>query len=101
MFAVRGCSAYISSDNGYEFTSSEVKTFLEESCVDTLFKEPGSLWENGYVESFNARMRDELLNDEIFLHIDGMRYVVNRWTMVYNHYRPYSSAWCMTPTEFA
>ena len=44
-------------------------------------------------------MRDELLNDEIFLHIDGMRYVVNRWTMVYNHYRPYSSLWCMTPTE--
>jgi putative transposase len=101
LFAVRGCPAYLRSDNGSEFTSSAVKTFLKEASVDTLFIEPGSPWENGYVESFNARMRDELLNGEIFLHIDEMRYVVNRWRMDYNHYRPHSSLGYMIPAEFA
>ena len=49
--------------------------------MDTLFIEPGSPWENGYVESFNSRMRDELLDGELFLHIDEMKYVVERWRM--------------------
>ena len=101
LFAVRGCPAYLRSDNGSEFTSSVVKEFLKEAGVDTLFIEPGSPWENGYVESFNARMRDELLNGEIFLHIDETRYIVNRWRMDYNHYRPHSSLRYMTPAEFA
>ena len=101
LFAVRGCPAYLRSDNGSEFTSSAVKRFLREAGVDTLYIEPGSPWENGYVESFNARMRDELLNGEIFLSLDEMRYVVNRWRMDYNHYRPHSSLRYMTPVEFA
>ena len=79
---------------------------LQISCFlllteTTEFIEPGSPWENRYVESFNARMRDELLNNEIFLHIDEMRYVVNHWRMDYNHYRPYSSLQYITPAEFA
>ncbi len=74
---------------------------LEELGVETLFVEPGSPWENGYVESFNSRMRDELLNGELFLHIDEMKYVVERWRMDYNHYRPHSSLGYMTPAGFA
>jgi putative transposase len=69
--------------------------------VDTLFFEPGSPWENGYAESFNSRMRDELLDGELFLHLDETKYVVERWRMDYNHYRPHSSLGYMTPAGFA
>ena len=58
-------------------------------------------WENGYVESFNSKLRDELLNRELFLHIDELRYVANRWRMDYNHYRPHSSLDYMAPAAFA
>ena len=64
---------------------------LEERGVDALFIEPDSPWENGYVESFNNRMHDELLDGELFSHIDEMKYVVERWQMDYNHHRPHSS----------
>ena len=101
LFLVRGCPAYLRSDNGSQFTAERVKTFLEDLGVDTLFIEPGSPWENGYVESFNSRMRDELLDGELFLHIDEMKYVVERWRMDYNHYRPHSSLGYMTPAGFA
>jgi len=82
-------------------TAARVKGFLEDLGVDTLFVEPGSPWENGYVESFNSRMRDELLDGELFLHIDEMKYVVERWRMDYNHYRPHSSLGYMTPAGCA
>ena len=62
---------------------------------------PGSPWENGYVESFNSKLRDELLNRELFLHIDELRYVVDRWRMDYNHYRPHSSLGYMSPAAFS
>jgi putative transposase len=101
LLLVRGCPAYIRSDNGSEFTAWRVKRFLKDLGVQTLFIEPGSPWENGYVESFNSRMRDELLDGELFLHIDEMKYVVERWRMDYNHYRPHSSLGYMTPAGFA
>jgi putative transposase len=101
LFLVRGCPAYLRSDNGSQFTAKRVQRFLEEMRVDTLFIEPGSPWENGYVESFHSRMRDELLDGELFLHIDEMKYVVERWRMDYNHYRPHSSLSYMTPVGFA
>ncbi len=101
LFLVRGCPAYLGSDNGSQFTASRVKRFLKDLGVDTLFIDPGSPWENGYVESFNSRMRDELLDGELFLHIDEMKYVVERWRMDYNHYRPHSSLGYMTPAGFA
>jgi len=101
LFLVRGCPAYLRSDNGSQFTARRVKRFLKDMGVDTLFIEPGSPWENGYAESFNSRMRDELLNGELFLHIDEMKYVVERWRMDYNHYRPHSSLGYMTPAGFA
>ena len=92
---------YIRSDNGPEFIADKVKKFLLKSGVETLYIEPGSPWENGYIESFNSRLRDELLNGEIFLHIDELRYVAERWRMDYNHYRPHSSLCYMTPAEYA
>ena len=58
-------------------------------------------WENGYVESFIEKLRDELLNRELFLHIDELRYVVDRWRMDYNHYRPHSAPDYMAPAAFA
>jgi len=97
----RGCPAYIRSDNGPEFVSNAVQKWLENSGVDTLFVASGSPWENGYVESFNSKLRDELLNRELFLHIDELRYVADRWRMGYNHYRPHSSLDYMAPAAFA
>ena len=101
LFAVRGCPEYIRSDNGPEFVSNAVQKWLENSGVDTLYVSPGSPWENGYVESFNSKLRDELLNRELFLHIDELRYVADRWRMDYNHYRPHSSLDYMAPAAFA
>ena len=101
LFAVRGCPEYIRSDNGPEFVSNTVQKWLENSGVNTLYVAPGSPWENGYVESFNSKLRDELLNRELFLHIDELRYVADRWRMDYNHYRPHSSLDYMAPAAFA
>jgi putative transposase len=101
LFAVRGCPAYIRSDNGPEFVSKIVQNWIKNCGVDTLYIAPGSPWENGYVESFNSKLRDELLNRELFLHIDELRYVVDRWRMDYNHYRPHSSLNYMAPAAFA
>ena len=101
LFAVRGEPEFIRSDNGPEFVSHAVKKWLDVSGVKTLYVAPGSPWENGYVESFNSKLRDELLNRELFLHIDELRYVTDRWRMDYNHYRPHSSLNYMAPAAFA
>jgi len=101
LFAVRGCPAYIRSDNGPEFISSAVQKWLRQSGVETLYIAPGSPWENGYIESFNSRLRDELLNRELFLSVNELRYVADRWRMDYNHYRPHSSLDYMAPAAFA
>ena len=101
LFVVRGAPEFIRSDNGPEFVSNAVQKWLENSGVDTLYVAPGSPWENGYVESFNSKLRDELLNRELFLHIDELRYVADRWRMDYNHYRPHSSLDYMAPAAFA
>ena len=69
--------------------------------VDTLFIEPDSPWENGCAESFNSRMRDELLDGELFSHLDEVKYVVERWPMDYNHYRPHSNLGYTTLAGFA
>jgi len=99
---VCGCPVYLRSDNGFQFTAEAIKWFLKELSVNTpLFVEPGSLQENGYVESFNNRMPDELLKGELFLHIDEMKYVVERWWMDYNHYQSLSSLSHMTPAGFS
>jgi transposase InsO family protein len=101
LFAVRGEPDYLRSDNGPEFGSKAANRWLEYAAVKTLFVAPASPWENGYVESSNSKLRDELLDGELFLHIDELRYVVDRWRMDYNHYRPHSSLDYMAPAAFA
>jgi len=101
LFAVRGAPSFLRSDNGPEFVSLAVRQWLQHAGVQTLFVAPGSPWENGYVESFNEKLRDELLNRELFLHLEELRYVVERWRMDYNHYRPHSSLGYTSPAAFA
>jgi len=101
LFAIRGRPRYIRSDNGPEFASRAVKNWLAKKKVGTLFIEPGSPWENGYIESFNGKLRDECLNGELFLCFAEARYVVDRWRLDYNHHRPHSRLNWMTPAAFA
>ena len=91
LFVERGTPAYIRSDNGPEFTAKAVRAWLERLEVGTLFIEPGSPWENGYVESFNGRFRDELLNGEIFYTLKEAEVIIERWRRFYNRERLHSS----------
>lgn len=101
LFAVRGAPEHIRSDNGPEFVAQEVTRWLKQAAVQTLFVAKGSPWENGYVESFNSRFRDELLDRELFLGLADARWVVDRWRLDYNHHRPHSALEYQTPAAFA
>lgn len=85
----RGMPAYIRSDNGPEFTAILVREWLARLDVGTHFNEPGSPWENGYVESFNGKLRDELLNGEIFYTLAEARVLIERWRRHYIEVRPH------------
>lgn len=91
LFIERGVPAYLRSDNGPEFTASAVRNWLARLRVQTLFIEPGCPWENGYVESFNGKLRDELLNREIFYTLTEAEVLLERWRVHYNTRRPHSS----------
>ena len=78
------------SDNGPEFTASVVREWLPNVGVKTLFIEPGSPWENGYNESFNGKLRDELLNGGIFYSLKEAQILTERWRREYNTIRPHS-----------
>jgi transposase InsO family protein len=91
LFVQRGTPAYLRSDNGPEFTAHAVREWLQRLGVKTLYIEPGSPWENGYVESFIGKFRDELLDREIFYTIQEGRVLVERWRQHYNRVRPHSA----------
>jgi transposase InsO family protein len=91
LFLERGAPTYLRSDNGSEFTATAVREWLERVGVKTLFIEPGSPWENGYVESFNGKLRDELLNGEIFYTLREAQVITESWRREYNTFRPHSS----------
>jgi len=91
LFILRGIPEHIRSDNGPEFTARAVRKWLERLGVKTLFIEPGSPWENGYIESFNGKMRDELLDREIFTNLQEARVLIEQWRQEYNQVRPHSS----------
>jgi putative transposase len=78
-------------DNGSEFAAKKVRTWLSRLEVKLLFIEPGSPWENGYVESFNGKMRDELLAREIFYSLKEAQILIDMWRREYNTVRPHSS----------
>jgi putative transposase len=91
LFIFRGIPEYIRSDNGPEFTAKAVRSWLERLGVKTLFIEPGSPWENGYIESFNGKLRDELLNREIFTTLTEAKILIEQWRREYNQIRPHSA----------
>ncbi len=79
LFLLRGVPKHIRSDNGPEFTAKRVRDWLGGLGVKTLFIEPGSPWENGYIESFNGKLRDELLNREIFTTLTEAKILIEQW----------------------
>jgi len=91
LFIERGIPEHIRSDNGPEFIAEIIRAWLQRLHVKPLFIEPGSPWENGYIESFNGKLRDELLNGEIFDTITEARVITERWRKRYNTIRPHSS----------
>jgi len=91
LFVFRGIPEHIRSDNGSEFTAKAVRKWLSKLGVKTLFIEPGSPWENGYIESFNGKMRDELLDRELFTTLEEAKVLINQWRGEYNHIRPHSA----------
>ena len=91
LFILRGIPEHIRSDNGPEFTAKAVRKWLERLGVKTLFIEPGSPWENGYIESFNGKLRDELLNGEIFTTLIEAKVLISDWRKEYNQVRPHSA----------
>lgn len=101
LFELRGAPAFVRSDNGPEFIAGAVKAWLEESGSATLYIEPGSPWENAYVESFNGKLEDELLNREEFATLKEAKVLVEDHRLAYNHQRPHSALNYMTPAAFA
>lgn len=91
LFVDRGVPAYLRSDNGPEFIAQAVREWLQRVGIQTLYIEPGSPWENGYLESFNGKLRDELLNVEIFDTLLEAQVLVERWRRHYNTMRPHSA----------
>ncbi len=101
LFIERGVPDHIRSDNGPEFTAKVVREWLRRLKVKTLFIEPGSPWENGYNESFNGKLRDELLNLEIFYTLREAQILIEDWRREYNEFRPHSSLGYRPPAPVA
>ncbi len=91
LFVERGVPAHLRSDNGPELCAKVVRGWLHWLGVRTLFIEPGSPWENGYNESFNGKLRDELLNGEIFFTLKEAQVLIERWRQHYNRIRPHNA----------
>ena len=91
LFVRRGIPEHIRSDNGSEFTAAIVRSWLATLQIRPLYIEPGSPWENGYIESFNGKLRDELLSRELFDSLSEAQVLVERWRQEYNTIRPHSA----------
>ncbi|MGB2965026.1 MAG: IS3 family transposase [Anaerolineales bacterium] len=101
LFLERGVPVHIRSDNGSEFTAKKVREYLSRLEIKPLFIEPGSPWENGYIESFNGKMRDELLAGEIFYSLTEAQIIIEQWRWHYNQIRPHSALGYTPPTPAA
>ena len=101
LFELRGAPAFVRSDNGPEFIAEAVKAWLTANGSATLYIEPGSPWENAYVESFNGKLEDELLDREEFETLTEAKVLVEDHRLAYNHSRPHSALNYMTPAAFA
>jgi transposase InsO family protein len=96
----RGAPAHIRSDNGPEFIARVLRAWMSAAGLETLYIEPGAPWENGYAESFNSKVRDELLNAEEFANLLEAQVLGKEWKRAYNEERPHSSLGYRTPAEF-
>lgn len=101
LFILRGVPGHVRSDNGPEFIARTVREWIVAVGAKTAFIEPGSPWENGYCESFNSKLRDELLNGEIFYSLAEARIVIEGWRRHYNTLRPHSSLGYKPPAPVA
>ena len=90
LFILRGIPTYIRSDNGPEFVAKTVREWIHAVAAKTAYIEPGSPWENGYCESFNAHFRDELVNGEIFYTLQEAQIIIEQWRIHHNTIRPHS-----------
>ena len=100
LVAVHGAPTHLRMDNGPELIVWALRDWCRFTSTQTVYIEPGSPWENPFVESFNSRSRDELLNVEEFATLREARVVVEAWRIQYNTYRPHSSLGGLTPVEF-
>jgi putative transposase len=98
---VLGAPRHLRSDDCSEFIATRLKDFLAAAKVETLNIEPGSPWQNGYGESFSGRLRDELLNLEIFADLREAKSLAAYWRHEYNHERPHSSLGYTPPAVYA
>lgn len=101
LIAERGKPDMIVSDHGTEFTSNAILAWSKDHCVEWHYIAPGKPMQNGYVESFNGRMRDELLNESLFFGLDHARSAIAEWRHDFNTARPHSSLGYQTPAAFA
>jgi transposase InsO family protein len=101
LFLIRGVPRHVRSDNGPEFIATAVGLYLSRADASVKYVAPGSPWENGYAESFHGRLRDELLNTELFTDVIHAQVLADRWRSDYNHRRPHSALKYQTPAAFA
>src|SRR3712207_5156404 len=101
LFVERGEPTYIRSDNGPEFVAEAIKRWLASCGVETLYIEPGAPWENAYSETFIGRLRDELLDREVFANLREAKILAEDYRDHYNHPRPHGALGYLTPTVFA
>lgn len=101
LFTTRGVPGHIRSDNGPEFIARTIRRLAGLTGVESLYIAPGAPWENGYAESFHSRLRDELLNAEVFADVREARALAAAWRHEYNHHRPHSSLGYVPPAAFA
>jgi putative transposase len=101
LFSLHGAPAYLQSDNGPEFVAKVIKDFLARKGTTTQHIEPGARWQNGHIESFHDKLRDECLNRELFFSLQEAKIVVEEWRNEYNSIRPHSSLGRMPPAVFA
>jgi transposase InsO family protein len=101
LFATRGAPRGLRSDNGSEFIAQAIRRWLKASGVETLYIEPGAPWENGYAESFHGKLRDELLNGELFTSVKEAQVLTEGYRVEFNERRPHSALGYVAPASFA
>jgi transposase InsO family protein len=101
LFATRGVPRGLRSDNGPEFIAQAIRNWLKASGVETLYIEPGAPWENGYAESFHGKLRDELLNAELFTSVKEAQVLTEAYRLEFNERRPHSALGYVAPAAFA